>query len=135
MTHHEWEALCDGCGLCCLHKMEDEDTGKVYLTYVTCRYLDTRQSRCRVYHDPYMMPDYCMKLSPRNVQELTWLPETCAYRRIAEGKDLQWWHPLISGSPDTVHEAEVSVRNIAVSESNVHPDDIEQFVIPTEEDD
>jgi len=130
MAHREWEALCDGCGLCCLHKMEDEDTGEVNLTSVTCRYLDIQHSRCRVYRDPYMMPDYCKKLSPQNVQKLTWLPETCAYRRITEGKGLEWWHPLISGNPDTVHEAGISVRNKAVSEANVHPDDMEQFIIP-----
>ncbi len=129
MTHREWEALCDGCGLCCLHKMEDEDTGEVYLTYVTCRYLDIQHSRCRVYHDPYMMPDYCKKLSPQNVQKLTWLPETCAYRRIAEGKRLEWWHPLISGNLNTVHEAEISVRNKAISELNVHPDDMKYITL------
>ena len=133
MTLREWEILCDGCGLCCLHKMEDEDTGVVYQTYVACRYLDIRQSRCRVYHDPFMKPDYCKKLSPQNVLKLKWLPQTCAYRRIAEGKGLAWWHPLISGDPDTVHSAGISVRNKAVSELNVHPDDIERFMVPQED--
>lgn len=130
MTRSEWEMLCDGCGQCCLHKMEDEDTGEVISTCVTCRYLDTQRCRCTVYNDPYRMPGYCKKLTPENVQQLHWLPETCAYRRIAEGKELEWWHPLVSGNPNTVHEAEISVRNKVVSESNVHPDDMEQFIVP-----
>ena len=129
MTPCEWEMLCDGCGRCCLHKMEDEETGQVMLTSVTCRYLDIQRCRCTVYHDPYRMPNYCKKLSPQNVQQLYWLPKTCAYRKIAEGKELEWWHPLVSGNPETVHEAGISVRYKVVSESIVHPDDWVRFIV------
>ncbi len=129
LTPCEWEMLCDGCGRCCLHKLEDEEAGQVILTSVTCRYLDIQRCRCTVYHDPYRMPNYCKKLSPQNVEQLYWLPETCAYRKIAEGKELEWWHPLVSGNPESVHEAGISVRYKVVSESIVHPDDWVQFIV------
>ncbi len=122
--------LCDGCGQCCLHKLEDEETGEVMLTYIACRYLDIQGCRCTIYNDPYQKPTHCRKLSSENVLLMHWLPDTCAYRRIAEGKELDWWHPLVSGNPDTVHEAQISVRNKVVSESNVHPDDMERFFCP-----
>jgi uncharacterized cysteine cluster protein YcgN (CxxCxxCC family) len=130
MTPHEWEMLCDGCGRCCLHKLEDERTGEITPTYVSCRYLDIQRCRCTIYHDPYRLPRYCKKLSPENVRQFTWLPATCAYRRIAEGKPLEWWHPLVTGNPETVHEADISVRDKVVSESIVHPEDMEQFIVP-----
>jgi len=134
MTPREWEMLCDGCGRCCLHKMEDEETGKIMLTHVTCRYLDIQSCRCTVYNDPYKMPDFCNRLSAENIRQFSWLPETCAYRLLADGKSLEWWHPLVSGDPETVHEAQMSVRNKVVSESIVHPDDWEKFIVPDMDD-
>jgi uncharacterized cysteine cluster protein YcgN (CxxCxxCC family) len=110
MTRREWESLCDGCGRCCLNKLEDIDTGATYFTNVRCRLFDTASCRCKDYaHRKARVPD-CVQLKPRNVRRIVWLPPTCAYRLVAEGKDLMWWHHLVSGSRETVHEAGVSVR-------------------------
>ena len=116
MSAAEWESLCDGCGRCCLHKLRDEDTGALAFTNVACRMLDLKTCRCRDYaHRSLHVPD-CVRLTPKSVRKLDWLPPSCAYRRLAEGKDLPWWHPLVSGDPESVHRAGVSVRGRAVSE-------------------
>jgi uncharacterized cysteine cluster protein YcgN (CxxCxxCC family) len=110
LNSSEWEALCDGCGRCCLVKLEDEDTGKFYFTDISCRLLDANACRCADYpRRKAKVPD-CVKLTPKRVREIAWLPPTCAYKLVAEGRDLYWWHYLKSGSRDTVHEAGVSVR-------------------------
>ncbi|MDP6344210.1 MAG: YcgN family cysteine cluster protein [Alphaproteobacteria bacterium] len=112
----EWDALCDGCAKCCLHKLEDIDTGELAFTNVTCRLLDLDSCRCTDYHRrSTLMPD-CVVLSPDNIAKLFWMPSTCAYRLLAEGKDLPDWHPLISGDPDSVHRAGISVRGRAINE-------------------
>ncbi|MBX4335072.1 YcgN family cysteine cluster protein [Bartonella raoultii] len=106
----EWESLCDGCGLCCLHKVEDDDTGDLYATSVACRLLDGETCRCRDYtHRKSIVPD-CISLDIATIRTARWLPESCAYRLIDEGKDLQWWHPLVSGNDQTVHQAQYSAR-------------------------
>lgn len=110
MNETEWESLCDGCGKCCLIGLEDEDTGEIYLTDVACQLFDSGACRCSDYANRQKRVHDCVKLTPQNVAELNWLPKTCAYRLVAQGRDLFWWHPLVSGSPDTVHEAKVSVR-------------------------
>lgn len=128
MTREEWESLCDGCARCCLHKLEDIDTGDVHYTSVACRYLG---DDCRCEHYPRrhrLVPD-CVVLTPRRVGEFKWLPSTCAYRLVAEGKDLEWWHPLVSGDSDSVHRAGISVRDKTVDERYVHPDDYEEKII------
>ena len=110
LTGPEWESLCDGCGRCCLHKMQDEDTEEIYWTTVACTLLDPDTCRCRDYgHRREKVPD-CVVLTPEIVRSVKWLPETCAYRLVAEGVDLYWWHHLVSGSGETVHEAGISVR-------------------------
>ena len=116
MTTEEWESLCDGCGKCCLHKLEDWDTGEVSYTNVACRLLDLGSCRCSNYPDRKRFVPDCLILSVENLQEMDWLPQTCAYKIIASGKDLAWWHPLVSGDPETVHRAGISVRGRAVSE-------------------
>lgn len=110
LTKKEWESLCDGCGRCCLVKLEDEDTGKIHFTDIACKLFDGESCQCRDYKNRQKFVRDCIKLTPAKLKTIPWLPPTCAYRLIDEGHDLKWWHPLISGSAETVHEAGVSVR-------------------------
>ena len=130
MSDSEWESLCDGCARCCLEKLEDEDTGKLYLTHIGCRLLDAGLCTCKDYqHRTDKVPD-CVRLTPQNVRTLSWLPPSCGYRLVAEGRDLYWWHPLISGDPNTVHEAGVSVRGrVVASEDEVEASDLEDHIV------
>ncbi len=119
MSHQEWESLCDGCGRCCLHKLQDEEDGRIYYTRAACSLLDTEKCRCTDYPNRQQrMPD-CIQLSVDNAQYFDWLPETCAYRLLAEGEPLPEWHPLISGSKQSVIDAGISVSGIAIPESQV----------------
>ncbi len=119
MTAAEWESLCDRCGQCCLIKLEDEDTGDIAVTRLACKLLDIGSCRCSNYENRQAYVGDCVKLTPQDVRSLPWLPETCAYRLIEEGRSLKWWHPLVSGSPETVHEAGISVRGAVISEKKV----------------
>ena len=112
----EWEALCDGCGKCCLHKVEDEDTGEIHPTNVACRLLDRHSGRCANYRGRRAYVPDCVRLTAGGVSRLQWLPSTCAYRLRSEGKPLPDWHHLISGDPEAVHRAGVSVRGWTVGE-------------------
>lgn len=114
----EWEALCDGCGKCCVHKLEDEDTGLLYPTNVACRLLDRRNGRCRDYRHRVQQVADCVVLDRDNLEALDWLPQTCSYRLRAKGDPLPEWHYLISGSRETVHEAGQSTRGWTVSEDD-----------------
>ncbi len=116
MTRAEWESLCDGCAKCCLVKLEYEDTGKVEHTDISCRLLNTESCRCSDYANRHERVPDCLSLNPKRVRRLRWLPTTCAYRLVNEGRDLYWWHPLVSGDPETVHTAGISVRGRVVSE-------------------
>jgi Uncharacterized conserved protein len=116
MSPREWESLCDGCGLCCLVRFEDEDTGEVIPTRIHCQLFDSQSCRCSNYADRHATVPDCIKLTPGNIEALTWMPPSCAYRRLYEGRPLAWWHPLVSGDPETVHSAGVSVRGQTVSE-------------------
>lgn len=111
MSSREWESLCDGCARCCLIKLEDEDTGTIHYTDIGCTLLDAGACRCRNYANRQQRVADCVRLTPEAVRRLDWLPSTCAYRLVAEGRDLAWWHPLVSGDPNTVHAAGVSVRD------------------------
>lgn len=119
MNSAEWESLCDGCGRCCLVRFEDEETGEVIPTRVACKLLDGETCRCRDYANRRKYVPDCIKLTPRNVAALEWMPRSCAYRRIHEGRDLADWHPLISGDPDSVRRAGVSVAGQTISETSL----------------
>ena len=130
LSGKEWEALCDGCGKCCLNKLEDEDSGEVALTRVACRLLDDATCRCAHYDTRHQFVPDCIVLKPSNIQEhLYWIPQTCAYRLVYEGKPLFDWHPLISGTAETVHAAGVSMRDRTVSEFDVADEDWEDHII------
>lgn len=125
----EWESLCDGCGRCCLNKLEDWDTGAIAWTDVACRLLDGTSCRCSNYPDRAAHVPDCIALTPATVRSLAWLPPTCGYRLVAEGRDLYWWHPLVSGDADTVHRAGISVRGRTVSEDHVPTDEFEDRIV------
>jgi hypothetical protein len=130
MTQAEWESLCDGCGRCCLNKLEEEGTDRTFYTAVACRLLDERTCRCKDYKNRAVLVDDCVQLTPRNIRRISWLPPTCAYRLLAEGRDLYWWHPLVSGDPETVHIAGVSVRGrVADTETNVPDEKLEDYIV------
>jgi uncharacterized cysteine cluster protein YcgN (CxxCxxCC family) len=129
LTPAEWESLCDGCGRCCLHKLEDEDTGELYFTNVACRLLDLETCRCREYgRRAELIPD-CLVLTPSSPELFEQLPATCAYRLLAEGRPLPDWHPLVSGDVDSVHHVGISVRDKVVSEEYIHPEQLPEHMI------
>tara|TARA_Y100001935_G_C17256458_1_gene483898 strand:- start:516 stop:971 length:456 start_codon:yes stop_codon:yes gene_type:complete len=128
MSPSEWEALCDGCGKCCLVKLIDDLTDDLHYTTVACKLLDCESCQCGDYENRKTLVEDCVILSPRLIEELNWMPSTCAYRLIHEGKDLYWWHPLMSGSPDTVHEAGISVRGRAISEREVKDSELFEYI-------
>ena len=130
MTREEWESLCDGCGRCCLNKLLEEDTDKLFYTDVGCRLLDGQTCRCTDYDNRAAKVKDCVTLSTRNINRIDWLPPTCGYRLIADGKDLYWWHPLVSGDPETVHAAGISVRGkVSASEATVPDDKLEDYIV------
>jgi hypothetical protein len=128
MTVPEWESLCDGCGLCCLVRFEDETTGEVVPTRVACRLFDADLCRCTDYANRKASVPDCVKLTPDNIDDLEWMPKSCAYRRLNEGRGLAWWHPLVSGDPESVHLAGVSIRGQTISEATLAaPEDAIEF--------
>ena len=130
MSDSEWESLCDGCGRCCLEKLEEEGTGRIFFTDVACRLLDGEKCACKDYPNRSAKVPDCVRLTVANVHELPWLPPSCGYRLIAEGRDLYWWHPLVSGDPNTVHDAGVSVRGrISASEADIPVAELEDHIV------
>lgn len=127
MTKYEWESLCDGCGKCCLHKLEDIDTGEVSISNVSCSFLDEETCNCKDYSNREKNVPDCISLDLKNIKKLQWLPETCAYRLIDEGKSLYNWHHLISGSKSTIHEYGMSVRDYSINESKLN--NAEEYIL------
>ncbi len=127
MTTEEWESLCDNCGKCCLHKLEDEDTGEIHFTSVVCNLIDLKTCRCTRYTERTRLVPECLDLKQHDFAEFNWLPSTCAYRLLSDGNPLPDWHPLVSGSAKSVQEAGVSIRSYAMKESEV--DDLEDHII------
>ncbi len=121
MTREEWELLCDGCGRCCLHKLRYDETGELGFTNVACRLLDLDTCQCTNYANRRRFVPDCVSLTAETLREIDWLPPSCAYRLLAEGKKLAWWHPLVSGDPQTVHQAGISVRGRVVGERGAGP--------------
>jgi uncharacterized cysteine cluster protein YcgN (CxxCxxCC family) len=133
MTRAEWESLCDGCAQCCIIKFEDEDTGRIYYTNVVCELLDIFHCTCTRYAERSVLVPTCLTLNPKLVKELSWMPPTCAYRLLAEGKDLPDWHPLISGDKDSVHRSGNSVRAKVVSARDIDEEDLPDYVVDDDE--
>ncbi len=127
MTTEEWESLCDNCGKCCLHKLEDEDTGEILYTSVVCDLINLKSCRCTRYSERCTLVPDCLDLKQHDFSDFTWLPTTCAYKLLADGKELPAWHPLVSGSSETVNEAGVSISSYAMKESEI--DQIEEHII------
>lgn len=134
MSDQEWESLCDGCAKCCLQKLEDSDTGQVYFTSIACRLLDRSTCRCSDYSGRQEKVPDCTMVRPLTREKCSWLPSTCAYRLIANGESLPDWHPLVSGDPESIHDAGLSVKFWAVPESDVAVDEYQEYVINLEED-
>lgn len=132
MSPKEWELLCDGCALCCLVKIEDEDTAEVFNTTVSCKQLDIETCLCRDYANRLKSVAMCFQLSLENLPKLSWLPETCAYKRLFEGRSLPDWHPLITNEKNSVHDAGISAKWFAQSEEYIHPEQLSDFVITNE---
>ena len=128
LSSAEWEALCDHCSLCCLQKLEDKKTGRVKYIGVACEFLDIEMCECLVYENRHFANPDCVALTRENIGRLKWLPDTCAYRRLAEGRELEWWHPLKTGDPNSVHQAGISVRDKAVSGQYFFSHDLEKDI-------
>ncbi len=132
MTNTEWESLCDGCGRCCLNKLEDEDSGEIYYTNVACHLLDLQSCSCKDYPKRLQRVPACIKIETQTAAQIRELPHTCTYRRLAAGESLPDWHPLVTGLPASVHEAGISVRGRVVSEEYIHPDQLPEHIITWE---
>lgn len=129
LTSEEWEALCDGCGQCCLLKFQDEETGQLAVLGVACELLDVDSCRCHDYDNRFARVPDCTQLTPERIEEFRWLPASCAYRRVAEGRKLARWHPLLCGDPQRVHRKGISVRSFAVSQAEVPEEQLEDHII------
>lgn len=129
LNREEWEALCDGCGRCCLIKIEDEDSGDLFYTNVVCEYHDSKDCRCTAYQQRCVLVADCIEVTPAVARDEKWLPDTCAYRLLAERRPLFDWHPLVSGDPQSVHRAGISVRDRVISEEYVHPDELPEHLV------
>jgi uncharacterized cysteine cluster protein YcgN (CxxCxxCC family) len=128
MSDKEWESLCDGCGKCCLNKLIDDETEELHFTNVSCHLLHTKSCQCRKYDQRFKLVNDCVKVSLDDIQQFHWLPSSCAYRRLAEGKSIPEWHPLITGSKSAMHKGGFSVRGKIISEKSIDPDKLGDYI-------
>ena len=129
LSEDEWESLCDGCGKCCMHKLQDEDSGELLFTCISCEFLDTQSCQCRVYSERNEYVPDCLNLKLDDLPEVSeWLPATCAYRLLYQGRSLPDWHPLVAGTKKLMHESHISVRSKAISECEVSEDDWQDYI-------
>lgn len=128
MSDQEWESLCDGCGKCCLNKLIDDETEELHFTNVACHLLHTKSCQCKKYDQRFKLVNDCVKVSLDDIQQFHWLPGSCAYRRLAEGKPIPEWHPLITGSKSAMHKGGFSVRGKIISEKTIDPDKLEDYI-------
>ncbi|KPJ94732.1 MAG: hypothetical protein AMJ55_05835 [Gammaproteobacteria bacterium SG8_15] len=129
MNQQEWESLCDGCARCCLIKLEDEDSGDIHYTNVVCNLLDLESCRCTQYQSRSQLVPECVVVTPEVLDQLHWMPSTCAYRLLWEDKPLPEWHPLVSGNADSVHLAGISVRGRVYRQAEINDDDLEDHIV------
>ncbi|PHS17522.1 MAG: hypothetical protein COA86_09525 [Kangiella sp.] len=129
LDQKQWESLCDGCGQCCAHKLQDDETEEVFLTNVVCQYLDHQTCHCSVYENRHQYVPDCIKITPENAKTLNWIPETCAYRLVANGKPLPEWHPLVVGDRASTKQANMTILNKVISEEDVEMDDLEDYLV------
>lgn len=129
MTDEQWESICDGCAQCCAHKLQDEDTDEIFYTNVVCEYLDIQKCQCTVYGERHTHVPDCIKITPENAKELSWIPESCGYKLLAKGKSLPEWHPLLTGNRDSTEKANMSIRNKVISEADILMNDLEDYLV------
>jgi len=129
MTTQEWESLCDGCAQCCLHKLEDEDTGEIFVTQIVCDLLNLETCQCTAYGERSELVPTCITMKPQDVKTISWMPQSCAYRLLSENKPLSSWHPLVSGQKKSVITAGVSVKSRAISEKDVAEENWPDYII------
>ena len=128
-TEKQWESICDGCAQCCAHKLQDEDTDEIFLTNVVCQYLDTKKCQCSVYGNRHVHVPDCIKITPANAGSLPWIPDTCGYRLLANGKPLPDWHPLMTGDSESTRKANMTVTDKVISDADVDMDDLEDYLV------
>ena len=129
MSVEQWESLCDGCARCCLIKLEHPDDGEIVHTRVACQFLNLKTCQCSDYPNRSTLEPFCVQLTVERIRQFTWLPPTCAYRLLAEGQDLQWWHPLVSGDATSVHRAGISLRGKALSARDIPEEQWEDYIV------
>jgi len=129
LNQKQWESICDGCAQCCAHKLQDEDTDEIFYTNIVCEYLDTNKCQCSVYADRHTYVPDCIKITAENAKELSWIPETCGYKLLANGKPLPDWHPLVTGSRNSTEQANMSIRDKVISEADIDMDDLEDYLV------
>ncbi len=133
MNAEEWESLCDRCGQCCLIRLIDDETDELHVTRIACRLFDHETGACMSYANREQLVPYCLHLTPGIVKSLSWMPESCAYRRLSEGRDLPQWHPLVTGQPESVKAAGKSICGRALNEGDIPEEDLQDYIIPQSE--